>query len=626
MVSNIPDESMNNDVDTDTKNQTKANGDGTPDEETDASTEPSLEHRAKEAAKKVVDYSEYIQLVEMRLATLEAQMKAGDPQKKKIQDSPDNKRVPAIPELQRVNWAGFKNKIKDTKEVYAVEALVGDVKYYYQRNKQQKQDIRQITDTANEASRTPGQQSIRALKDSRDQASRIRINSKPVLMILEEILDLELDNTVHLYPFKILAQHNDAIRAELAALEARWASAEDEMDSSKRKGSQPTTNGEESGPGLSPANQSQADVYAVISTTESPSKIEEEHEHKKLKEDSKQPAEPEDLTDSIEAMKDLRCLVRFMDEDLADFDRYRKPNPPRRVSFKDLWHLFKPGDEVFAPVQAVYGTDEGQRDPKKSPPRRLHHQRYQEAFRIISTWGGRSNLSSDSDETALIPKQKINPFTLYCYYLDFNGKRFIPTTHHFDISPYEGEKDITSLELYPFAYLEDANKKRTALKERGELFREFVTFKHRMYKGPTLVCSPCGCSLPRGYLPTYSEDIDSEVIVDFAEAIRDKSDWSPFVKGGNSTGTYFRETEDDLSVFIWKDESQLDLEEENEDLIFDDYVVDHAMTTNLETNDALLRDDPDRAVTAGEALREQDLMLLPARVLAYVLRKQYFGM
>lgn len=82
------------------------------------------------------------------------------------------------------------------------------------------------------------------------------MNSKPILMILEEILDLELDKnpTVYLYPFKILAQHNDAIRVELATLEAKWASVEDEINSTKRKGSQPSTDDKASGPSLSPSN------------------------------------------------------------------------------------------------------------------------------------------------------------------------------------------------------------------------------------------------------------------------------------------------------------------------------------------------------------------------------------
>lgn len=125
-------------------------------------------------------------------------------------------------------------------------------------------------------------------------------------------------------------------------------------------------------------------------------------------------------------------------------------------------------------------------DPKQTPPGRLQHQRYQEAFRIINTYGGRHNHCSDS-RVNLVPKQKINPFKLHCYYLDFNGKTLSPSIHNFEINPYKGEKEISSLEIYPWTYLNNAIQKRDTLRRRGKQFRDFITFKYRLYKGPTLV-------------------------------------------------------------------------------------------------------------------------------------------
>ena len=200
------------------------------------------------------------------------------------------------------------------------------------------------------------------------------------------------------------------------------------------------------------------------------------------------------------------------------------------------------------------------------------------------------------------------------------------STHNWYINPFEGEKEVTSLDIFPWTYVANVIQKRDTLLQRGKLFHEVTTFKYRLYKGPTLVCEPCGCTFPRSSLPQYSEEVESEVIVDFVEAIRDNSDWVPFVKGGSSTSPLPHETEDDLDVSIWNDRNQQDLNEEKEDFIFYDYLVDHAMTTEFETSDPLLRPDPDRAYnTDGGAFREEDLILLPARVLAYVFRKQYFG-
>ena len=70
--------------------------------------------------------------METRLATLEMKMGIKGAEEKEASEAEStSKRVSAIPELRRVTWAKFKNQIKDNKKIYAVEALVGGIKYYY---------------------------------------------------------------------------------------------------------------------------------------------------------------------------------------------------------------------------------------------------------------------------------------------------------------------------------------------------------------------------------------------------------------------------------------------------------------------------------------------------------------
>lgn len=69
-----------------------------------------------------------------------------------------------------------------------------------------------------------------------------------------------------------------------------------------------------------------------------------EHEEDESKE------EQEDLTDCVEALRDLRCLIEFMDNDLQPVVERMKSPATQKVYFSDLWHLFKPGDLLYAPL------------------------------------------------------------------------------------------------------------------------------------------------------------------------------------------------------------------------------------------------------------------------------------
>lgn len=76
---------------------------------------------------------------------------------------------------------------------------------------------------------------------------------------------------------------------------------------------------------------------------------------------------------------------------------------------------------------------------------------------------------------------------------------------------------------------------------------------------------------------------------------------------------------------VWKDDKQEELDDKKDDFIYDDSLVDVELTVNFETKDPLLKEGWDSDFTNGKTFREEDLILLPARVLGYVFRKQHFG-
>lgn len=581
------------------------------DEKPDNTEDINQGQRAKDDAKKVTEFSDYIQRMEARLATLETKMGIKDSEDGTA-DKADDKRIPAIPELRRVTWAGFKNQIKGNKKVYAVEALVGGVKYYYQRNKQQTQEILSSSDGVESASETL------------QTVDRIRINSTPIMMTLADISDqeLSLEPTVFIQPFKFLAHHNRGIRNRLAVLKSKWSAREKEDTSPIQSDDSADSNKEKAV--LNLPTESKPFVSQADTSPESPSNTEKQQDDGWTdKHDNPKRTASEDLVDSVEALKDLRCLVQFMDQELRDIDRFSKVDPPSRILFGDLWHLFKPGDQVFAPLQSTTSEDQGK---EKKSPHISRLQRYQVSWRVLSTWGGRPNLSAgDDEEVDLVPKQKINPFEVNCYYIDFTGEAFVPTAFIFKIKPFPGEREITSLEVYPWRYLKDREKIRDSLKDRGEKFREFLNFQYRFYKGPTMVCQPEGWGFAGNSFPVYPEQIESEVIIDFRQAIQENPDRTPYWGFAKVTGCNDRETDDSLRVSIWKDEKQEELDDEKFDFIYDDSLIDAELTVNFENKDPFLKEDSDPSFKNGKSFREEDLILLPARVLAYVFRKQRFG-
>ena len=595
------------------------------DEKPDDTKDMSPEERAKDAAKKVMEYSKYIQLVEARLVTIETKMGIIGAEEKKVDEAEStSKRTQAIPELRRVTWAGFKNQIKDNKKIYAVEALVGGVRYYYQRNKQQTQEIPPSNDGMERTGENSQATSGRGSVDLKDQVDRIRINSVPILMTLADISDqeLSLEPTVHLQPFKFLARYDKEIRSRLVLLESKW-SAQAKEESLSVHNSDSGDGGKGKGVLDSPTD-SKPDAPHVNASPEAPNAAEKRESDEEMTEKLEIPKRTtsEDLMDSVEALKDLRCLVQFMDQELKDVDRFSKADPPARILFKDLWHLFKPGDLVFVPLQSTASEDRGE---QQELTKVSHKKRYQVSWRILSTWGGRPNLTAGDDEDRWVPKQKINPFELNCYYIDFDGEKFVPSSDIFKIKPFPGEREIRSLEVYPWRYVKDYVKMRSSLKDRGEKFREFYTFKYRFYKGSTLVCQPNGWPFRENSIPSYPEQIESEVIVDFKEAIRDNPNRAPYYGFSVTSGYNDRETDDALAVSVWKDDKQEELDDKKYDIIDDDSLVDVELTVNFETKDPLLKEGPDSDFVNGKTFREEDLILLPARVLGYVFRKQHFG-
>jgi len=328
--------------------------------------------------------------------------------------------------------------------------------------------------------------------------------------------------------------------------------------------------------------------------------------------------------ESEEAINDLRCLIGFIDNYLkkvqGEFDRCER----QKVRFSELWHLLKPD-------QLLYVTE------KNCP---------QHIWRAVQATGGRPYLSPwvpppsgpppppappgirdippiQDPKAAPIAAgyDLVSPFCLDCEYIDYSGIRFGPIFRKFYIDPYDDEMDIKDLTVIPYKYAEKLgliNVKE--LEMRGQKFVQFVEPQHRYYSGKTLTRSPFGGLLPQtpedGYyrpgplIPVSEETVESEVIVDFERTFSNNPKWAP------------RLGEDVLFELMDARECREPTEEGNAEDIDYDMKWDQQIRNDTM---AVINLQSARYWSKEEIPTGNDILLLPTRVYAFILRSRRWG-
>lgn len=579
------------------------------------------------------------------------------------------KRSPAIPELLYVDWQKFKHKIAEQKE-YAVDILTGPAKYYYEREEEGKMRKIRMVQLRNASTEVlEGSANLQPeAGNSEELPERIRINSLPILTILGNIDSEDKwgpQPAVILRPFKPLVYYGSQIRNTLQSLEAEWGEAEKEA-SSKILEEIPAADtnpikGEENGSKVEAESES-----SVNKTLSNPSpgnhigqdSVDEERSNK-IEEDAKQDIsadgeipkdgesevtkdEPEDLANSIEALRDLRCLISFMDRHLDPVVARYRSNECEKVSFNDLWHLFKPGELIYGPLGLSRAATEVSIDinglSKVSSSQAVD--RFQEVWKVVSTAGGRAKLraeqSSDDEDQMLLQKydetgselpssRRLHPFIIVSYYVDFDGSTFLPASSQVNIDPFKGFKDITSLSIYPLRFAKNQIELRSKWLARGKRFREYVTPRHLYYEGRSITSRPAGYQTELDNFPKYSGNIDSEVVVDFKEAVSTHPTWTNHTLFVAMKSIFMREFSEDYPIYYWSEGRQSKLIRKEDEYCYIDRRIDEKMMESVREQDELIRDFPDKALEEDWKLGDEHLILLPNRVFAFVMKYRKFG-
>ncbi|RAL17393.1 ATPase [Aspergillus homomorphus CBS 101889] len=378
---------------------------------------------------------------------------------------------------------------------------------------------------------------------------RIRINSHR----LKHLLDYEFGNgdlSYHggtplsiLRPFKLLVYFDKPIRAKLAEFEAARKEIQD----------------------LSEEEYIQALVDSSV-------------EDKGYSKDDWPSMSVLELTALI---MDCRCLTQFMDETLRPAQMYLA-TAPEMVRFSDLWFLFAQGSLVY-----IKGSN---------PPQKI--------WKVVQRTGGRRILEGSGH-----PRDKTlgtwTTFVLDCFYLDYDGTRFIPVFRQFEISGFDGTQAVKSLPVLPLPVAErEGLTDRAYLATRGKQFVECTQqILHLDYSGRCHYLDPSGRKLTDmvDKIPSsascYSEQIDSDVIVDFARALGEIPWWRPVTNDHTFGETLTAETGTDTGI--------------ERDAVWDKRFTDDFMEAQTLMWDAWAK--------TGGGPTDDDLLILPDRVFAFVL-------
>ncbi|KAG0124130.1 hypothetical protein HOY82DRAFT_588070 [Tuber indicum] len=426
---------------------------------------------------------------------------------------------------------------------------------------------------------------------SAGRAEKLRINSVPVLKILEKVTTSKPFGTsfIFLRPFRDLMRQRDILGEYLEELEK--IHGDKNPDGADDKDEVPTVIYEPSG-GIWGSN--------LLPETA-----------------------VENITETKEDMEDLRCLLEFIDEECkSDFDLVRaiKHGGVKKIAFTDIDLLFTAGDEIYSQkhvdnpqIYRVLATTGGRplrktefiRGNYKLYYRMLkkattgicepnHAPSYSDIFRARKDDDGKGESLYRRHDTA-------SPFIIDCYSIDFDGSHLGGVQKQIEIRPYEGEKPVTSLPVYPLKFLPDLEKTRERLVARGKSFLQMLDVSHRYYEGLSL-------SEPK-------EEIQSQVIADPTLALQLNPEWIPKLGLDNATERDPREANESgpsaCSTLCW----QGSFCEKHEDFFIELQTKHHQ---EIFAGQAKLLDEAQEHQKLGDSL----IILLPERIFGFVLRSR----
>ncbi|KAL8419066.1 hypothetical protein RB594_002317 [Gaeumannomyces avenae] len=307
---------------------------------------------------------------------------------------------------------------------------------------------------------------------------------------------------------------------------------------------------------------------------------------------------------------------------------------PKKVRFDDLWSLFRYGELVCYPNNPDGGSE-------------------RKAGRVRSEQGGDAPKQPAGNVAPRPPTAAIAPDSLRsaegdctmitAFYLDHDGTKYGTAQISISIQYFRGEMEIQRLPIFPVRFLKNKDALFGQLRERGEKFKRLLEKSHGgremlVHNGWSLTRTPLGAPVLQtpwegeALVPwrrvLQSEYLDTEIIIDFKEALQSRPSWSPDFTVFDKESIIPDVMYDSCTIHCWEDERRSGKPRQAREILVTCANVDIDLWNKLAKADPFIHDpwgDRDHTIVGDEQkFSEEDLILLPARVMAYSLRDRKF--
>ncbi|KAI1131677.1 hypothetical protein F5Y10DRAFT_285609 [Nemania abortiva] len=280
------------------------------------------------------------------------------------------------------------------------------------------------------------------------------------------------------------------------------------------------------------------------------------------------------ITELQAYIDNLRCLVTYMDDFILPA-KAKLENKSDTVCFSELWYVFPPDTIIYVKASDFV----------------------QKVWCVIQRTGGRRYMKPPDHIPESTFRHQFSPFVVDCYFIDYDGKNFVPVFGQFEINFFDGAEPISSLPMFPLRIAEkEALIRRDELEARASDFIAYTNLCHRYYVGWSHTRTPDGRKCNE-----VEQRFDGEVIVDYLRAIENVPSWKP---SGNDPQLYAMDRAE-LGALA---------QDIDQDWIWDKRVSDDIL--------AQLRESLRSWSNTAEIPNKNYLLLLPDRVFAYVLRNR----
>ncbi|KAF1961539.1 hypothetical protein CC80DRAFT_488785 [Byssothecium circinans] len=342
--------------------------------------------------------------------------------------------------------------------------------------------------------------------------------------------------------------------------------------------------------------------------------------------------------ETVDAMHHFDALVRFIDTYLhhrVSVYQNVQLGVQEKLAFENLWMIYEQNEAVLCPARK--GEQVLFKHGAEWEEYITEHKDLPQVYRVMTTTGGRSlfgqltrSKAKVSDElvykvtksgvierhrqhATIRAKDRYSALYVLCYFVGYNGKKFVPQTSVFVVRPYEGEAEIRSLEIFPIRYqAHQEGMKLENLQQRGLQFIDYTATTHLHYEGLTLGHS--------------REEINGPVIIDLEQANQELED--EYVFSTDTETSFFWSKHVDKTVFnmpvmTCKDTDCTDISHlaEPSDQWNKDQCDNILKTVTAQLDDYIVNDIGSKNISLKEEMEKLGLLeLLPGTVHGFALR------